>query len=64
MIEPLDEQGDRALIQTVEPVNRYPDFVRFGSWKVPGKLGAGHSVHAGALGAALWAEWRMERLAS
>jgi benzoyl-CoA reductase subunit D len=23
-----------------------------------------HSVHAGALGAALWAEWRMERLAS
>ena len=24
----LDERGDRALIQTVEPVNRYPDFVR------------------------------------
>jgi len=24
----LDEHGDRALIQTVEPVNRYPDFVR------------------------------------
>jgi len=24
----LDEQGERALIQTVEPVNRYPDFVR------------------------------------
>jgi hypothetical protein len=47
MIEPLDEQGDRALIQTVEPVNRYPDFVRFGSWKVPGKPGAVHSVHAG-----------------
>ena len=23
MIEPLDEQGDRVLIQTVEPVNRY-----------------------------------------
>ena len=57
MIEPLDEQGDRALIQTVEPVNHYPDFVRFGSWKVPGKPGAVHSVHAGALGAALWAEW-------
>jgi transposase InsO family protein len=24
----LDEQGERALIRTVEPVNRYPDFVR------------------------------------
>ena len=24
----LDERDDRALIQTVEPVNRYPDFVR------------------------------------
>jgi hypothetical protein len=24
----LDEHGARALIQTVEPVNRYPDFVR------------------------------------
>jgi transcriptional regulator with XRE-family HTH domain len=24
----LDEQGERDLIQTVEPVNRYPDFVR------------------------------------
>ena len=24
----LDEQGERALIQTVDPVNRYPDFVR------------------------------------
>jgi len=24
----LDEQGDRDLRQTVEPVNRYPDFVR------------------------------------
>jgi putative transposase len=24
----LDEHGERALIQTVEPVNRYPDFVR------------------------------------
>ena len=24
----LDEQGERTLIQTVEPVNRYPDFVR------------------------------------
>jgi hypothetical protein len=24
----LDEQGERVLIQTVEPVNRYPDFVR------------------------------------
>jgi transposase InsO family protein len=24
----LDEQGERELIQTVEPVNRYPDFVR------------------------------------
>ena len=24
----LDEPGDRPLIQTVEPVNRYPDFVR------------------------------------
>ena len=24
----LDEQGERSLIQTVEPVNRYPDFVR------------------------------------
>lgn len=24
----VDEQGERALIQTVEPVNRYPDFVR------------------------------------
>ncbi len=43
MIEPLDEQGDRALIQTVEPVNRYLDFVRFGSLKVPGKPGAVHT---------------------
>jgi transposase InsO family protein len=24
----VDEQGERALIQTIEPVNRYPDFVR------------------------------------
>ncbi len=24
----LDEQGERDLIQTIEPVNRYPDFVR------------------------------------
>ncbi len=24
----LDEQGERTLIQTIEPVNRYPDFVR------------------------------------
>jgi hypothetical protein len=24
----LDEHGERTLIQTVEPVNRYPDFVR------------------------------------
>jgi len=24
----VDEQGEHALIQTVEPVNRYPDFVR------------------------------------
>jgi len=24
----LDEGGDRAIVQTVEPVNRYPDFVR------------------------------------
>ncbi len=24
----LDEQGERALVQTLEPVNRYPDFVR------------------------------------
>ena len=24
----VDEQGERALIRTVEPVNRYPDFVR------------------------------------
>jgi len=24
----LDEPGERSLIQTVEPVNRYPDFVR------------------------------------
>jgi hypothetical protein len=24
----LDEPGERPLIQTVEPVNRYPDFVR------------------------------------
>jgi hypothetical protein len=24
----LDEHGERALIQTVEPVNRYPEFVR------------------------------------
>ena len=24
----LDEHGERDLIQTVEPVNRYPDFVR------------------------------------
>ena len=24
----LDEQGERDLIETVEPVNRYPDFVR------------------------------------
>jgi putative transposase len=24
----LDEEGERPLIQTVEPVNRYPDFVR------------------------------------
>ena len=24
----IDEQGERSLIQTVEPVNRYPDFVR------------------------------------
>jgi hypothetical protein len=24
----LDEPGDRPLVQTVEPVNRYPDFVR------------------------------------
>ena len=24
----LDEQGERSLIQTLEPVNRYPDFVR------------------------------------
>jgi hypothetical protein len=24
----LDEDGERTLIQTVEPVNRYPDFVR------------------------------------
>src|SRR5262245_51112678 len=24
----LDEHGERALVQTVEPVNRYPDFVR------------------------------------
>ncbi len=24
----LDEQGERALIQTADPVNRYPDFVR------------------------------------
>ena len=25
----LDEPGERPLIQTVQPVNRYPDFVRF-----------------------------------
>jgi transposase InsO family protein len=25
----LDEQGERALIQTSEPVNRFPDFVRY-----------------------------------
>jgi hypothetical protein len=24
----LDEHGERDLIQTLEPVNRYPDFVR------------------------------------
>ena len=24
----LDEGGERAIVQTVEPVNRYPDFVR------------------------------------
>ena len=24
----LDEHGERALVQTNEPVNRYPDFVR------------------------------------
>jgi len=24
----LDEPGERTLIQTVEPVNRYPEFVR------------------------------------
>jgi hypothetical protein len=24
----VDEQGEHALIQTIEPVNRYPDFVR------------------------------------
>ena len=24
----VDEQGEHELIQTVEPVNRYPDFVR------------------------------------
>ncbi len=24
----LDEQGERTLLQTIEPVNRYPDFVR------------------------------------
>ena len=24
----VDEPGERPLIQTVEPVNRYPDFVR------------------------------------
>jgi putative transposase len=24
----LDEQGERALVQTTEPVNKYPDFVR------------------------------------
>ncbi len=24
----LDEQGERTLIQTIKPVNRYPDFVR------------------------------------
>lgn len=25
----LDEQGPRALVQTAEPVNRFPDFVRY-----------------------------------
>ncbi|UCF69279.1 MAG: transposase [Acidobacteriota bacterium] len=25
----VDEKGDRTLIQTTEPVNRYPDFVRY-----------------------------------
>ena len=28
-LERLDEEGERTLIQTTEPVNRFPDFVRY-----------------------------------
>ncbi len=28
-LERVDEKGERSLIQTAEPVNRFPDFVRY-----------------------------------